>query len=102
LETVWLVHQWKRFGEDEKEIGVGLWGAHKTDGLMSGALSLSKPVVRGVRKPTCSASKRVDSEGMFFLSVARPSRRNRPVLVFPNEALVYFVHISLNSKSLTI
>jgi hypothetical protein len=63
-------------------------GAHKTDGPMSGALSLSKPVVHGVRKPTCSASKRADSEVVFFLSVARPSGRNRPVLVFPNEVTV--------------
>jgi hypothetical protein len=84
------VHQWQTDtsrGEDEREIGVGLWGAHKTDGPMSGALSLSKPVVRGVRKPACSASKRADNEGVFFLSVAHPSRRNRLVLVFPNEAL---------------
>jgi hypothetical protein len=73
-------------GEDEREIGVGRWGTHKIDGQRSGTLSLSKPMVRGVRKTACSPSKR-RQRGRVFLSVFRPSRRNLPVLAFPNEAL---------------
>jgi hypothetical protein len=66
---------WRRWVEVRtREIGVGRWGAHKTDGQRSGTLSLSKPVVRGVRKPAWSPSKRADNEDVsFYLCSARPA-----------------------------
>jgi hypothetical protein len=65
-------------GEDEREIGVGRWGAHKTDGQRCGTLSLSKPMVRGVKKTACSPSKRADSEDVFFyLCSVRPAETGR-------------------------
>jgi hypothetical protein len=60
--------------------------AHKTDGRRSGTLSMSKPVVHGDNKPVHNPSKHADEEDMFFLSIGHPSRRNRAVSVFPNEA----------------